>query len=377
MGELMANITTKTEFIDDDLFYKERILKLEDYAIRTPYNASDDKNYYSPINEIYKNFDFSTLTELCSDFSSELKLNKEIDSKKINDRLNFPFFKYVDNQPPQEEHVKLLADLALKCDVITTPLWTLPSVKDEKKMSAEEKARREAHFVDLILKSNKIFFERISQNKEKKTIIGTIPFKVSRKNIDEIFDMYQNMGIDSFVIDCNGSSLITADTWLTNAMIIIDELQNEKGFTYSINSYEGRFLKGNKETPAKDYISHGAGVDILGLNHIPPKLSPQIWRDLSQSEKTYKIFNKETYGYQRINNETLLKEAVNLDINPNLEPNRIRRIYNSLQKNNENETLKEILEDREPVKEYIILKKQIPEKDIKVCGKIRNKVVRD
>ncbi|MDR2944508.1 MAG: hypothetical protein LBU81_05435 [Methanosarcinales archaeon] len=373
----MANITTKTEFIDDDLYYKERILKLGDYSIKTPYNASDDKNYHSPINEIYKNFDLNTLTELCSDFNSELRLNKEIDSKKIIDGLNFPFFKYVDDQIPQEKHIELLADLALKCDVITTPLWTLPSVKDEKKMSAEEKMKRETHYVDLILKSNHIFFERISQSKENKTIIGTIPFKVSRKNIDKIFDMYQNMGIDSFIIDCNGSSLITADTWLTNSMIIIDKLQNGKGFTYSINSYEGRFSKGNKETPAKDYIGHGAGVDILGLNHIPPKLSPQIWRDLNQSEKTYKIFNEETYGYQRINNETLLKEAISVNINPNLEPNRIRRIYNSLQKNTENEYLKEILEDKDPIKEYIILKEQIPEKDIKVCGKIRSKVVRN
>ncbi|WP_017981078.1 hypothetical protein [Methanocaldococcus villosus] len=75
---------------------------------------------------------------------------------------------------------------------------------------------------------------------------------------------------------------------------------------YCVNGSEGKFLKNAEVISAHDFINSGFGIDILGLKHVPPPLPPETWAKLRiKKEKIYRIFNENTYGYHKVNEDIL------------------------------------------------------------------------
>ena len=70
---------------------------------------------------------------------------------------------------------------------------------------------------------------------------------------------------------------------------------------YSMNSNEGKFIKNTDRILAHDFIGSGFGIDILGLNHLRPKIRSEVWQELRQRRKknVFRIFDRSDYSYLR------------------------------------------------------------------------------
>jgi len=58
-------------------------------------------------------------------------------------------------------------------------------------------------------------------------------------------------------------------------------------------------MKNENKILAKDFMSMGFGIDILGLNHIGPRMRTEDWVRLREKrrENILRLFDKEDYAY--------------------------------------------------------------------------------
>jgi hypothetical protein len=358
----MTKLNVKLEEVDENYLYRKNVIKLGDITVETPINSTDTKSVHSKINEIFKNINFENLEHAIK--IDETELGQKFRENKLVDSINFPIVNYTDTVFPTDKHMEMLADLCWSGgDVIVTPSWSKISTTYE----GEE-------LLEKIISLNSRFVER-AHMKNNKSLIGIIPITFPRFYLEALIDSYYDEGITSFIIDCNGRRSIDTGakkaTWIRELIIQLDQ-RNENGFLYSINPLEGRFDKKRSLTPAKDYISHSYGIDILGLNHISPNLPPDVWKEISKGEKTYKIFDRETYGYQRLSDSNLRQFGEHCLQNNRIgDDNLLRRACNIEEKNKENLVLKQELDENKSLKGYISSKPFADEKALEKTSEYR------
>ena len=363
----MTKINVKHDVLDDDLLYRKTKIQCGDISVTTPVNSTDTKIIHSQINEIYKKIN-------SKDLDSAVRIDESLLFNKFKYSLtegaiNFPIINYDDTIFPENKNMEMLADLCYEAgDVIVTPSWTSLLTQYE----GEELIKK-------LNELNNSFIER-AKMKNNKTVVGLIPNKLPRFYLDDLLTTFFDNEISSFIVDCNGKSIDSGSkTWMRNLLLTLDSFKDD-GFLYSINSYEGRFSKNSYSTAAKDYLSHGYGIDILGLNHIPPKLPESVWKEIEmKNDRTYKIFDRETYGYKRLL-EDELKEYSQINIKedtkiPDL--NKLRRVYNIAEKNKEDNILKQHLDEEQSVKKYVSEKNHVDSKFLENTEKIKKKIRRN
>jgi hypothetical protein len=351
-------INVKIKDIDSELLFRRLEIDIGNKRILTPENASYNDNPISGINEIYKKFSLdgesrtNNLNSFISSESYESQLNNTL-KRLPQQNVNMFFVDYADMQIPENKHIEALSDIQYSySDIVITPTCS-KIVKDEDGESAINS------FLDI---TNR--FLDVSETLNNKGIIGTIPFKIPRLNIEDIVKNYCDRDITSFAIDLDGKCIQTTLPKMRMLMRLLKKYGiNDEAFLYAINSYEGKFAKDAVEIPAKDFISTGFGIDILGMNHIPPRLPTNKWEEISHREKSYRLFDKEIYGYQKVSE----KEALDLGLKNRTEINK----YNNTEKFQETKQIKMILQEESTLEKYILTKSQIDEKTITDIKKMR------
>ncbi len=348
----------KVKDIDSELLYRTLEINTGKKKIQTPENASYSKNPVSGINEIYKRFSLdgtgntNNLDKILTSDKYESDLNNDL-KRLINSNLNMFFVDYSDIGLPENKHIEAISDIQYSySDIVITPTCS----KIIRQMNGEKA-------VDSFLSVTNRFLD-VVETLNNKGIAGTIPFKLPRINIEDIIQNYYDRGITSFIIDFDGKCVQTTISKMRMLLRSIKEYDlSEEAFLYGINSYEGKFAKNAVEIAAKDFISTGFGIDILGMNHIPPRLPSDTWNKISQKEKTYRMFSKDTYGYHKVSEqEALVRGFVNRqDINK----------YNNTQKHQETLNIKKLLNEESTLEPYIATKPQIDEKTIAEIKKLR------
>lgn len=350
-------IDVKVKDIDSELLFRTLEINIGKQKIITPENASYKDNPVSGINEIYKKFSLdgggaNSLNKILTSDSHESKLNNSIKRSSLKN-VNMFFVDYSDIQIPEDKHIEALSDIQYSySDVVITPSCS--------KIVMEENGEEA---VDSFLDITNRFLD-VVETLNNKGIIGTIPFKIPRLNIEDIVKNYHDRDITSFVIDLDGKCVQTTLPKMRMLMRLIKQYGiSDESFLYGINSYEGKFAKDAIEIPAKDFISTGFGIDILGMNHIPPRLPTNTWTEISQREKTYRLFNKDIYGYHKISE----KEAFEFGLSGRSDVNK----YNNTEKYHETKQIKFILKEETTLERYILTKPQVDEKTISDIKKIR------
>lgn len=352
---------------DDELLYKRTKISFKDVEFTTPTKAGYVNCPSGPINEIYKRYDLKKLDKCLDDTNNETRANGELKSQNVANKINFAFLSYSDLKTPDEKHIELMSDLQYEhSDAIITPLWT--NIVSDPNITGYE-------LLESLNDLNNKFIE-ISKTMNNKNIVGVIPSKLPRQLFDKYMDNYIDNDVSHFVLDLDGKFIDSNKSWTRNLLRYFNDNDLfENSFIYAINAYEGRFSKDYNETLAKDYISHGFGVDILGLKHITPKLPKEQWSKFEAmgKEKPHKLFNSDSYGYMRVK-ESELFEITGADSTSNAFE--VRRNFNIQEQYREDVKISTILSENSTVDQYLSSKPLVDEKTMDRIKKLKKKTVR-
>ncbi len=354
------NTIIKLKKLDDNLLFKQVEIKTGDKSIITPIKAGYPKNPLEGVNEIFRKFTLQSLNKCISDEQSERTINSKLDVQKTNS-INFLHVDYADIKIPEQKHIEALSDIQYEnSDIVITPIWSVIT----RRLNGINLL---GNFINL---TNK--YIEIIKTLNHKGIIGTIPSRMPRQFLNKILKNYYDQGVTSFVIDFDGRSIGTNRSWIRNLFRImrndLDIL--DKTFLYSINSNEGKFMKNKKSILAKDFMSAGFGIDIIGLNHLPPRMSTEVWKRIKENrqENTFRVFNRNTYGYDKKEKEGLS----NLGISNREDLKK----FNSSEQHKETSVLRKNLTENNTLEPYIRTKPQVDETTIKDIKKLRSETFR-
>ncbi|MBU4246503.1 MAG: hypothetical protein KKE71_05650, partial [Nanoarchaeota archaeon] len=256
-------LNVKLEKVDDELMFKRTSICLGSKSIMTPIKASYCENPISDINEIYKKFSLEKLNNCLSDEQHERRTNSEI-KREMTNGLNMCIVDYSSSTIPERKHIEMLADIQYEhSDIVVTPIFS--NLLRKKDLVGESLTKT---FIEL---TNQ--YIEIVETLNHKSIVGVIPSKMPRELLRPIVENYCDKNITSFVLDFDGRS-IDNTTWIRHLTRLMNDFDlTEKSFLYSVNANEGKFMKNAVEIPAKDFINSGFGIDILGLNHLQPRMN--------------------------------------------------------------------------------------------------------
>ncbi len=353
-------ISVKLENFDEELMFKRFSLKVGNKQVITPVKVSHASNPVSTINEIYKKFDLTKINRCVTDEKFERVVNADV-KKDMAPGMNICLVEYTSSEMPNNKQIEALSDIQYEhSDIVTTPILS--------------KITRELTEDKLLNSFNTITnkYIEIVETLNNKNILGVIPSRMPRQFLEPIIKNYKAKNITSFIIDFDGRSVDTNSSWIRNLFRLLkDNDLLKESFLYSVNANEGKFMKQAKEILAKDFISSGFGIDILGLNHIRPRMSSEAWAKIKQQriENTFRVFNKDSYGYLK-KTETELK---NVGIN-----NRdARKNFNITEQFNESTVMQQKLKEEGSIELYLKTKSQVNDEVIRKIKQIRKSVFKE
>ncbi len=290
-------VEVKTREIDDELPFRSLDIRLGSSSVSTPTKACDTSIPVSQVNEIHRTFKVDQLDRILSDEGYERKVNSDI-RRKEGQGINLFLVDISDTINPGTDRLEALSDVQYgHSDVVVTPLWSnLP-----KELSGQALLDRHLELTDAYLD--------IVETLNDKSIVGSISSRIPRQLLRPIINRYHERGAIAYVIDFDGRSVMTNPSWIRSLLRLLAENGvMDNSFLYSVNAGEGKFMKNAERVLARDFMGTGFGLDILGLNHIRPKLSSQQWMEIkkSRSKNLLRLFDKADYSYYRLSEQALI-----------------------------------------------------------------------
>ncbi|MFH0970176.1 MAG: hypothetical protein V1776_01815 [Candidatus Diapherotrites archaeon] len=308
---MTSHISTETISRDNEKsYFRSMRAKFSGREIITPMKALDASKLQSKINinpkahgfkEIYREITPDKATAIDKDRATHDQFTREminLENRGDPEETKICFIRYVgkENPFPNQKQIDVLADVAHSFSDIT-PLPLL-----DVKISDTTFDR----YTDFVKRS----YESI-EKLNKKPIMGALPH-VSRELHRKLIDFYHKIGLTSFYIDFDGQMPTELRTrpirTQLNDLKILD-----KSLIYGINAKPGHTLKNQNIVPAKDFLSFGYGVDILGESHVRMKAPKIVFEKMKQAIENQqvnkrRIFFKSDYGYYKTNKKNDLAE---------------------------------------------------------------------
>ena len=304
----MTKFRVSVDTRDEDTLFTHKKISLGSKTIETPIKSlSIGKSRQSKevlsedargFNEIYFQADSERLEEARQEFKSGLKSKIRSALKKTNRNEEFVvvFCEFNSVEEFSREHLEYLADLLYSTsDFLAVPLMPaiLEAIKDDKRGTA-------SIYFDWYLNNVRNFI-RVAREWNDKPLMGTIP-SLPRAFTDKIIEEYINEGLRAFCFNFNGRT-VTAESQLTDMVAplmrnITVQNMEEDVFLYSLNAHRGRSTQEGDYIPARDFMSFGFGLDVLGDKHTGGSLPPHLFEKLEDSDPTFRLFERDDYIYR-------------------------------------------------------------------------------
>ncbi len=371
--------------IENSNLYKHKSVRLgSSIRIETPTFAFDPsilRNYdnVNPevrgYNEIYLTLqtknnpvsNYLTSAEKTDAFNSRIdaRLNKT-----SPDEITSCYVDWKDSRYPDDYELEFLVNTSYKFgDLSALPL--MPELTN----NIESRPSFDRYF-NLIKKGVELL-----RQLNNKPIIGVIP-RLGSLYTSKLVEYYINNDINAFAFDLDRRNSSTMTQYMLSAYRKLKDYEMlDHGFINVLNSGSGRFLKNSNVVEAKDVISFGFGFDSFSRNHRPPKLPSRIWTTMDRSENKLRMFNKEDYGYYKIDpqnvstiyqNDSSIPEN-NLLHGSNSMIKRLEKLYNNEQLAIESTNLRDVV-DQEPTESYLNEKEYTKKEDIKSMRQFKDHV---
>ncbi len=355
----------KVENFDESLLLKKTVIKVGSKTIMTPTKTlfkikeesvirdDDVKKLFDKnniketfVNEIYKKFSVEKLNKCLSSEFEERKINSLL-KNSLSSGLNIFIPEFSDKNFSSNKQLELLSDLQYShSDVVVTPVL----------QGLFKHYSGESLFENFIEITNN--YLKIVETLNHKPVFGLLPLKMPRQFLEEVFKNYYDKNITSFVLDFSGRSIDSNSSWMRLFFRLLKDYDLiESSVLKGININKGRFLKNKKEILAKDFVSVGFGIDIVGENHVPLRMPSEAWEKIKsqRKENIFRVFNKDTYGYSKRS----YSELNSLGIQKNNLNN-----FNSLEQFKETKVLQKVLKEDNTVETYLNSKVNVVEENM-------------
>ncbi len=350
--------------LDDRLPFRMLDVRLGDDSLATPLKASDARSGAGPLTELHKRLTIAQIDALRADEWQERKVNSDI-RRRRGPQHNFFFIELDDAVVPSGPQLEALLDLQYEhSDVAVLPILS-------KVVKARTGDDLIATFTGLIDSSIGII-----QTLNDKSILGMVPSRMPRQYLDAVMRAYFRHGVTSFAVDFDGRSAVNNPSWVRHLMRLISkEGIWDECLLYSINSGEGKFLRNAERILAQDFIGTGFGLDVLGLNHIPPRMPKERWEDLARGRKAnlVRVFDRADYSYKRVD-EASLRELAG-PVRGSVQE--LKRGYNIAEQSKETRELQSRLRSTEPLESYMRTKRQVDDDTIRKMKSVRKDAFRE
>lgn len=290
-------LSVRVRDLDTELMLRVLEIGSRPGRIQTPERSTSKRLVpEGAVNEIFHSISCERINNIQADSSEEAKYNWQLASETMQGAINFAFLSYEGANIPSNKDMETIADIQYAhSEVAIVPLC--PELI--KSRIGEDLSNSFQAYVQRYI--------NIVKTLNNKTILGLIPAKLPRQYLPDVLDFYTKEDITSFVIDSDGSSIYTNLSWLRGLQRELHTRKiSEEGFLYNINSNQGKFLKNADSVLAKDFITLPFGIDILGGNHIYPRMPNEAWAKLTaERPRSPRLFDTGTYAYIRSRDPTM------------------------------------------------------------------------
>lgn len=360
----MTKLNVDVRNIDDDTLFTHKTIEVGSKSIDTPAKAIPirkltQKDQISPeargFNELYFQVSPEQIEESRQSFDSSLKKRVRTALNRSREgEINVVFINYTSTEDFSDEVLEYIVDLIYSTsDILTIPLMPelLSAIKDDGKGTAST-------YFETYFKNIKRYVKTARQINGK-PIMGVVP-SLPRAFTDKIIEYYINDRIRAYCFNFNGRT-VTAERQLTDMVtplmrnVAVEDME-EDVFLYSLNAHRGRSVEDLQNTPARDFLTFGFGLDVLGDKHTGGDLPPELIEKISGSEPRFRLFDKGHYVYQSLEYGDQLRARLPTDTG--LDIDRI------LQRKSENYRLATVLNGEQQAKEALGLRPLIDEYEI-------------
>jgi len=323
----MANLRVKVRERNDDTMFTRKTVRVGGRSIDTPIKAlSIGKTTRNDsiateargFNEIYFETTPEKLREAQRNFKTNLKSNiKNALNKTQTGEFNVVFCRYKSTNKFDRKNLEYLADfLYSTSDFVAVPLMPdlLSAIKDDN-------VGTRSKYFDAYLTNVEAFITAVRQINGK-PVMGVIP-TLPRVFINKVIDLYMELGIRAFCFNFNGRT-VTAENQLTDMVaplmrkVATEDLEEDVLF-YSLNAHRGRGTQQENYIPARDFMSFGFGMDILGDKHTGGNLPPHLYDEIADSDPTFRLFHRNDYIYRNYEYGPELREKIPSDTSLDVE----------------------------------------------------------
>ncbi|MGC9091607.1 MAG: hypothetical protein ACP5I2_07835 [Fervidicoccaceae archaeon] len=271
---------------DDKTFYSHKRVRIGEKRIETPLKTISPLGKQIQIDitnriiEVYMKFNKDALARLTSQINQQEGFNRKLKriigicSPVLHDTpfVLIPELKYL---YPSEIELNFLINTQAIFDLYTIPTAWIKDIDDLQK------------YIEVV----KTCLNLIEEMKMKKPLVGTIPMNLPAGKLEELLNNYLDYEIAALVMDFRGRVPFSVYQNVFHIQNLIRRKETNV-LIYGINVNIGKPSKNAEAILAKDVLSIGLGLDILGDNHVV--------RGWSREMGTLRIFIKEEYSYRRI-----------------------------------------------------------------------------
>lgn len=371
---------------DTELLYRSLEFEVNNNRVITPLKttnlntlsySNEFLKYSDKLNEIYKTIDPKSLKKIISDNLMMNNFNQQINRVRLGqDQINIFYLEYKNSE---KQIFPSKIELQFLCDTIYShsDIVALPILRDIHNLINNDV------IFNNFLKYIKETLEVIDSlnGKPVMAIIPPIPYIY----IKDLTDFLIKQEINAFAFDFRMRSINNQLQNLISFYRTLYEMDSlDNSLIKVINYYRGRFLKEKDKVPAKDILTLGFGIDILGDIHLGSGgsgengkkkeiLNKKTIPDLLK--RPLRLFIKEDYSYQRTSNfrelEKLYPNDSRMPINIFNTQNQnkfkiFQKILNFEQLNLETINLKNIISQNLSMKSYLDTKSFVKPEDKKL-----------
>lgn len=379
---MTKKLSIKDVKVSEDSLYKTQKIKVGNKTIETPGKAIDIRKMPTnlkfseeirDIKEIYRTFTADSIKQ-ASSTNKEQEINGQLTRYRIRDstpnQITLTFSEFDGKYFPNEKEIELLTDINYSNSDIT-PLPLVPNIC---KIITTETIHTFKDYLKTAIKK----IEELNHQ----PIMGIIPLSIPRDFLPDILEVYENEGINAFCVDFQGGTVSSASSKIRQLHRLLNHKRMlENSLLYTLNLSSGKLIKDKEIIPARDILSFGMGFDVIGGQHIKPRLPPSVWKRINElknvEENKTRLFNKSDYGYYKISRSAVHQiypkdSKVPISWLQNVKTNKnVDKVFNMEQQAIESRYLREILNENIKPLKYVEAKKQVDPKDIKLLQKLK------
>ncbi|MCW3129781.1 MAG: hypothetical protein N2V75_06780 [Methanophagales archaeon] len=364
--------------VDERTFYGVKKVNIRGKSIDTPKKSVNLENLREDIGihaellgEIYKPFDRERIESLIMDEEKQVKFNYDMNKlvKKaqlfsVEMMIFIPGLGYLN--PSENELTFIIATQKQYSD-----FYVVPTVERLNKLMKSGSFSIQ-DYINLIKD-----YLSLLEGYPEKAVMGMVPINIPYQFIGDLMSFYLDKGIESFCIDVGGRVALSLAQQIIEVQRTL--LKNKiDAFIHATNINIGRAKKGSNVITAKDVLSFGLGFDSIGDNH----LRPYIRDDIKNPGMNLRLFDKDAYGYHKIQEVREIMEIYPADsrVKPEylLDDSLYRRrkaqtTFNYEQIGMETERLRRVMNER-AVGSYVKNKRYVDDNSFKAITKVKESV---